>query len=149
MADDEEESALASIQASLEEHWLGLSFTACLIASPLSYVALATSVPALALFVSSLTMLAAFVLGTLLLWPMEKKITMQRQLEVFGYRAGVGTIVYMGLGYGLLRLLNALAAKQIPLDPPPVLIRRLPFWPFYAFTLLGCQGFLPAPPGAC
>lgn len=128
---------------------LWAAFGVALAIVPGAYVALASSNPGAALLVASLAGFASAVLGTLIAWPAERKITWQRQAEVLGYRLGVALGVYVGLGVLLLFLANTFTPQEVPLSWPGQFLRRVPFWPFYSLVILGCRTFLPAPPDAC
>lgn len=113
------------------------------------YVSLAGSFPGMALLASSIVGLLGVVLGVLAAWPVERKVTLQRQAEVVGYRLLLAIGVYVVVGVGALWGLNMVMEAQVPLDWPGGFARRVPFWPFYALVLVGCSFLLPTPPGAC
>lgn len=125
----------------------------------LAYLGLASRAPGAALLIASGAWFAATLGAVLALWPAERKITVQRQAEVVGYRLGLTLLVYFLVGFALLWALNSLAPSQArvpiawegsflrPWENP--FFRRVTFWPFYALVLVGCQGILPTPPGAC
>lgn len=124
-----------------------------------SYLALASLVPGLALFLASLGLFAGLLGAVLSRWPAERKITVERQAEVVGYRLFVTLLVYFAVGFAVLWGLNQLSPEQarVPLawDAPMTqpwassFVRRVSFWPFYALVMIGCHGWLPTPPGAC
>lgn len=124
-----------------------------------AYLALAGSAPGAALLFASASGFLA-VLGLVLsAWPADRKITVKRQAEVVGYRLLATLILYFGVGFLVLWGLNSLSPEQarVPiawegsaLQPwANPFFRRVTFWPFYALVLVGCQGVLPTPPGAC
>lgn len=127
----------------------GVGTLVALACVPILYASLASASPAVALITSSLSGLLATMLAATYAWPMERKITWQRQLEVFSYRLGVGLVVYAILGFALLFAVNQFSPRQVPLEWPVGYRRRLPFWPFYVLTVLSCWTPLPTPPGAC
>lgn len=124
-----------------------------------SYLALASHVPGLALLLASLGLFAALLGAVLSRWPAERKITLERQIEVVGYRLILTLVVYYAVGLAVLWGLNHLSPAQarVPIawDAPMMrpweatFMRRVTFWPFYALVLVGCHGWLPTPPGAC
>lgn len=124
-----------------------------------SYLALAAFTPGLALLLASLALFLALLGAILSRWPAERKITLERQIEVVGYRLLITLFVYYALGFALLWGLNQISPEQarVPLawDAPMTqpwaasFVRRVSFWPFYALVLVGCHGALPTPPGAC
>ncbi len=126
---------------------LGLA-TAALVAfllAVLSYAALAVVSPGAGLFATSLLVLAGVLFSTFAAWPVERKITLQRQAEVIGYRVLAALGVYIGLGFAILFTLNTFTDYVVPLDWPSAFLLRVPFWPFYSLVTLGCYTFLPAP----
>lgn len=125
------------------------AFVVALGLSLLAYLALASLAPSAALLACSLLAIAGALFGTLWIWPMERKITWQRQMEVLGYRLLAAVLTYGIIGYGTLFAINTFSPQIVPLDTPNEMLRRLPFWPFYALVVLGCQTPIPAPGGAC
>lgn len=115
----------------------------------IAYVGLASGSPGAALITTSLLVFAAALFATLIAWPMELKITWQRQLELLGYRTLAALAAYAVLGLTILFSINTLTDRVVPIDEQGHLFRRLPFWPFYALAVLSCRSPLPAPPGAC
>lgn len=126
---------------------VGLGVTLVLV--PILYAALASSKPGVALILASVSGLAAFLFGTLLVWPVERKITWQRQAEVLGYRVLAALAAYVLVGFVSLWAFNTFTERIVPLAWPSDFLRRVPFWPFYSLVILSCQGLLPAPPNAC
>lgn len=129
------------------------------LASVLAYLGLVGLAAPLALALSSLLGLSALLGAVLALWPVESKITLERQAEVVGARVSVALVVYFAVGFGVLSLLNGTTPDTVRVPVAwegPFLqpwrnpfFRRVTFWPFYALVLLGCQGVGPTPPGAC
>lgn len=113
------------------------------------YAGLASRFPGVGLLATSLLTFAAVLVGTFAAWPVEKKITLQRQAEVVTYRVLVALAAYLAVGIALLWLVNRFTGYVIPLDWPGNFLTRVPFWPFYALVTVGCQLFLPVPPDAC
>lgn len=130
-----------------------------LLASILAYLALASGSPGLALLTGSAFGFAAVLAAVVKVWPPDRKITVERQLEVIGYRLAAVLVVYYVVGFATLWGLNQISAEttRVPLAwEGPLLqpwanpfFRRVTFWPFYALVLVGCQGVGPTPPGAC
>lgn len=125
----------------------------------LAYLVLAGRSPGAALLIASAAGFAATLGAVLHTWPAERKITLERQAEVVLYRLFGALIVYFLVGFVLLWALNSLSPEQarVPIAWEGSLLRpwenpffrRVTFWPFYALVLVGCQGVLPTPPGAC
>lgn len=143
-------SGLASAsRALLARYGLAIGGGLLLLLLPAVYAALAAGSPGIALLVTSAMGLVAVTLLTFFAWPMERKITWQRQAEVAAYRLGAALGTYVGLGVTVLFLVNTFTAQQVPLAWPGEFLRRVPFWPFYGLVILACRTFLPAPPDAC
>lgn len=123
------------------------------------YLVLASPVPGLAAAVSTLAGFLAVLGGVLHRWPVERKITVNRQAEVVLYRLAVTLVIYFAIGFLVLWGLNQISPEQarVPLawDAPmsrawqTAFLQRVGFWPFYMLVLLGCHLPIPTPPGAC
>ncbi len=133
------------LKALLLEHWELVAMVGGLVLSPLLYAAFARLLPALALFLSSLALLTGLVFMVVLAWPVGRKITWQRRAEVWAYRAGLGLVTYLLVGVGAVLLLNVLSPRTVPLEWPQA-ARYVPFWPFYLWFVVGCEGIGPCPP---
>lgn len=139
--------------------WLQAAASLAGLLAVLSYVFLAPRTPGVALLASSALAFVAVLGGILAVWPVEEKITLERQLEVTGTRLLLIVVVWFGLGFALLWGLNQISPEgiRVPVawDAPFLrpwensFFRRVTFWPFYVLVLLGCRGGLPTPPGAC
>lgn len=141
---------LASVWSGITVRYaLAVALGVALVALPIVYAVLASGSPGAALISTSAVGLVAVGVATFLVWPMERKITWQRQVEVLGYRLLAALAAYLVAGFVILFLLNTVTDRVVPLDWPTGFMRRLPFWPFYTLVVLGCQGILPTPPGAC
>jgi hypothetical protein len=141
--------------------WGGLRFAvpAAALLALVAYVGLAGRAPGVALLVATVFGFTAVLGSVLSASPVERKITVERQAEVVAYRLLVALVVYFGVGFLVLWGLNSLSPEQArvpiawegsmfrPWENP--FFRRVTFWPFYALVLVGCQGLLPTPPGAC
>lgn len=135
------------IQAFVEAHWVGLSLVGCLVLAPLSYIALASALAPAALVLTSLATLGIFLFTILIFFPVTGYITWSRRMEVFSYRALSAVAGYLVVGVVVVLVLNQFSPRTIPLDWPEAQ-RFVPFWPFYAWLVTGCElaGFLPCPP---
>ncbi len=145
----EEPSFQEAAAAFLARWWPALSLVGCLIGSPVAYLAFVGFSPATALLTSSILGLGAFIFAVVLAWPLGHRITWQRRMEVFGYRAAAGLGIYLAVGWVLLFLINVYSTKTVPLEWPEGYLRRVPFWPFYSMAVGGCEGWWAAPAGAC
>lgn len=139
----------ASSRALVDQRWLATAAGVAGVGAPLAYAALALVAPGLALLLASLLALVATGAGVLLAWPVERKITWQRQAEVLGYRVALALAIYVGLGFLVITLANLVTGLQIPTNWPGDFLRRVPFWPFYGLIVVACHTVLPAPPDAC
>ncbi len=129
----------------LLEHWELVGMVTGFVLSPVLYAVFAEFLPVVALFLSSLSLLGAMVCIVLLAWPAGHKITWQRRAEVWAYRTGLGLLTYLLIGVGVILLLNLLSPRTVPLDWPQA-ARYVPFWPFYLWFVVGCEGIGPCPP---
>lgn len=138
---------------------LALAGAASGVLAIVAYVALAGFTPGLALLLSTAAAFFALLAAVLRRWPVEHKITVNRQAEVVGYRLGLTLLIHYGVGLAVLWGLNGISPEQVrvpiawdaPFTRPwqAAFLRRVSFWPFYALVLVGCHLPFPTPPGAC